>query len=68
MMAQQSSKGRRLLAGGVLAVTGSVGLIAFPLLSRLSFLSESVVFSLVIVLAVLTGIGVTVAVFSLKGS
>lgn len=68
MMAEQSSKWRRLLAGGVLAVTGSVGLIAFPLLLRLSFLSESVVFSLVIGLAVLTGIGVTVAVFSLKGS
>ncbi|MEW6251457.1 MAG: hypothetical protein AB1716_12475 [Planctomycetota bacterium] len=61
----QTGRRRRALAGLLLAAGASVGLMAFPLLSRMSFLGERAALPLVFGLTIAMGCGAILAVFSL---
>ncbi len=69
MTEERPTGGRRwALIGAGLAAVASAGLIAFPLIARLSFVTDEVVYPLVFGLAILMGFGATVTVFNLKRS
>lgn len=66
MTLEHRTRRRRALTGTVLVATGSLGLATLPLTSRLAFVSDAVVFSVVFALATLMGSGAMLAVFNLK--
>jgi hypothetical protein len=66
MTLEHRSRRRRALTGATLVAAGSLGLATLPLTSRLAFVSDGVVFSLVFALAALMAVGATLAVFNLK--
>lgn len=66
MTREHSSRHWWAAAGTLLALTGSLGLILFPILSGLSMLSGTTLFSLACVLALVMGGGALLAIFSLR--
>ena len=66
MMLERRTRRRRVLTGAVLVAAGSLGLATLPLTSRLPFVSDAAVFSLVFALATLMGVGAVLAVFNLE--
>ncbi|HPM25174.1 MAG TPA: hypothetical protein PLP66_14800 [Phycisphaerae bacterium] len=68
MTSDHTVRRRWAFTGVTLALVGSLGLIAFPFISQLSFVSEQVIFPAVFALAIVMGVGAVVAVFNLRQS
>ena len=67
-MIVEQHKQRRLLTGCGLAAAASVGLMAFSIAYHLAVVSDALLVPLVAGLAIVMGVGTTVAIFSLKRS
>jgi hypothetical protein len=66
MTSEHAPRRWRAWAGAGLAIAGSLGLVMFPLLARLSFLSNTVLFYFALALAIVMAVGAIIAVFNLK--
>jgi hypothetical protein len=66
MTSQRVSKRRWTLAGAALVLIGSLGLATFPLLSRLPFMSDALLFPTIVALTLLMAVGAILAIFTMK--